>query len=57
MVYRPPDSVIEQRLTRIFPAERLRALARVTGLVDRRRQLDTAALSFRLKDVFCNVRD
>lgn len=48
MVYRPPDSVIEHRLTRVFPAERLRALARATGLVKRRRKLDAAALFWAL---------
>ncbi|ELY99942.1 IS4 family transposase [Natrialba aegyptia] len=48
MVYRPPDSVIEHRLTRAFPAERLRALARATGLVERRRKLDAAALFWAL---------
>ena len=44
MVYRPPNSIIEHRLTRAFPEERLRALARRTGLVERRRKLDAAAL-------------
>lgn len=44
MVYYPPASVIEHRLTRAFPAERLRELARKTGLVERRRKLDAAAL-------------
>lgn len=48
MVYRPPDSVIESRLTRVFPAERLRALARRTRLVERRRKLDAAALFWAL---------
>lgn len=48
MAYRPPDSVIEHRLTRAFPAERLRELARRTGLVERRRKLDAAALFWAL---------
>lgn len=48
MVYYPPASVIEHRLTRVFPAERLRALARKTGLVERRRKLDAAALFWAL---------
>jgi hypothetical protein len=48
MVYRPPDSVIEQRLTGVFPAERLRELAHTTGLVERRRKLDAAALFWAL---------
>lgn len=48
MVYYPPASVIEYRLTRVFPAERLRALARKTGLVERRRKLDAAALFWAL---------
>lgn len=48
MVYRPSESVIETRLTRIFPAERLRSLARETGLVERRRKLDAAALFWAL---------
>ena len=48
MAYRPPDSVIEHRLTRRFPAERLRELARKTGLVERRRKLDAAALFWAL---------
>ena len=48
MVYRPPNLVIEYRLTRAFPAERLRELARTTGLVDRRRKLDAAALFWAL---------
>lgn len=48
MAYRPGDSVIEYRLTRIFPAERLRELARSTGLVERRRKLDAAALFWAL---------
>lgn len=48
MVYRPPSSVIENRLTRAFPAERLRELARKTGLVERRRKLDAAALFWAL---------
>lgn len=48
MVYRPSDSVIEHRLTRVFPEERLRKLARNTGLVERRRKLDAAALFWAL---------
>lgn len=48
MVYRPPSSVIEKRLTRAFPAERLRKLARKTGLVERKRKLDAAALFWAL---------
>lgn len=48
MVYRPPDAVIEYRLDRVFPAERLRDLARKTGLVERRRKLDAAALFWAL---------
>jgi IS4 transposase len=48
MGYRPPDSVIEHRLTRMFPAERLRELARKTGLVERRRKLDAVALFWSL---------
>lgn len=48
MIYRPPDSVIEHRLTRAFPAEWLRTLARETGLVERRRKLDAAALFWAL---------
>jgi hypothetical protein len=44
MVYYPPASVIEHRLTRAFPPERLRELAHKTGLVERRRKLDAAAL-------------
>lgn len=47
-MYRPPDSVIEHRLTRTFPAARLRRLARTTGLVERRRKLDAAALFWAL---------
>jgi hypothetical protein len=43
-VSRPTNSVIETRLTRAFPSERLRKLARATGLVERRRKLDAAAL-------------
>jgi hypothetical protein len=48
MAYRPSDSVIEYRLARTFPAERLRELARDTGLVKRRRKLDAAALFWSL---------
>lgn len=48
MVYRPPNSVIARRLGRVFPAERLRKLARSTGLVERRRKLDAAALFWAL---------
>ena len=48
MAYRPPDSVIEHRLTRRFPAERLRGLARKTGLIERQRKLDAAALFWAL---------
>jgi IS4 transposase len=48
MVYRPPDSVIEYRLTRVFSGKRLRELARRTGLVERRRKLDAAALFWAL---------
>lgn len=48
MVYRPPDSVIEHRFTRAFPIERLRRLTRKTGLVERRRKLDAAALFWAL---------
>ena len=48
MVYRPPDSVIEHRLTRAFPEKRLRELARKTELVERRRKLDAAALFWAL---------
>jgi IS4 transposase len=48
MVYRPPNSVIEHRLTRVFPEKRLRELARETGLVERQRKLDAAALFWAL---------
>lgn len=48
MAYRPPVSVIEHRLTRVFPEERLRELARETGLVERQRKLDAAALFWAL---------
>ena len=48
MAYHPPASVIERRLTRTFPAERLRQLARKTSLVERRRKLDAAALFWAL---------
>lgn len=48
MAYLPPESVIESRLARTFPAERLRELARKTGLVERRRKLDAAALFWAL---------
>lgn len=48
MAYRPPDSVIEYRLTRAFPAARLRVLARESDLVKRRRKLDAAALFWAL---------
>ena len=44
MVYRPPSGVIERRLVKAFPEKRLRELARTTGLVERRRKLDAAAL-------------
>lgn len=57
MVYRPPDSVIEHRLTRIFPKERLRELARETGLVERRRKLDAAALFWALTLGFAGGED
>jgi len=48
MTYRPPDSIIEHRLARAFPAGRLRQLARSTGLVERQRKLDAAALFWAL---------
>lgn len=48
MAYCPLASVIEHRLTKIFPAERLRQLARMTSLVERRRKLDAAALFWAL---------
>lgn len=48
MAYPPPESVIESRLARTFPAKRLRELARKTGLVKRRRKLDAAALFWAL---------
>ena len=47
-VSRPTNSVIENRLTRAFPSERLRELARATGFVERRRKLDAAALFWSL---------
>lgn len=40
--------MIEHRLTRAFPAEQLRALARKTGLIERQRKLDAAALFWAL---------
>lgn len=40
--------MIEHRLTRAFPVDRLRQLARTTGLVERRRKLDAAALFWAL---------
>ena len=40
--------MIEYRLARTFPAGRLRELARDTGLIERRRKLDAAALSWSL---------
>ena len=48
MAYRPSDSVIEYRLSRTFPAEHLRELARDTGLVERRHKRDAAALFWSL---------
>ena len=48
MVYRPPAGVIERRLVQAFPEKRLRELARTTGLVERRRKLDAAALFWAL---------
>jgi hypothetical protein len=48
MTYRPPDTVIEHRLRRAFPEERLRTLARQTGFVERQRKRDTAALFWAL---------
>ena len=47
-MYRPPESIIEFRLSRAFPAERLRQLARTLRLVERRRKLDAAALFWAL---------
>ena len=47
-MYRPPESIIEFRLSRAFPAERSRQLARTSGLVERRRKLDAVALFWAL---------
>ena len=47
-MYRPPEPIIEFRLSRAFPAERLCQLARTSGLVERRRKLDAAALFWAL---------
>lgn len=47
-MYRPPNPVIEHRLTRAFPGEELRGLARKTGLVKRRRKLNAVALFWAL---------
>jgi len=48
-MYLPPDSVIEDRLTRTFPEDELRELARATDLVQREDgKLDAAALFFAL---------
>ena len=47
-MYRPPESIIEFRLSRAFAAKRLRQLARTSGLVERRRKLDAAALFWAL---------
>lgn len=57
MAYCPPASVIEHRLTNAFPAERLRQLARMTGLVERRRKLDAAALFWALTLGFAVGKD
>lgn len=48
MVYRLPDSIIERRLTRVFPAERLHKLARTTELIERQRKFDAPALFWAL---------
>ena len=48
MTYRPSDPIIEHRLARAFPAGRLCQLARSTGLVERQRKLDAAALFWAL---------
>ena len=47
-MYRPPEPIIEFRLSRAFPAKRLCQLARTSGLVERRRKLDAAALFWAL---------
>jgi len=56
-MYRPSESVIEHRLARAFPAKRLYELARRTGLVERRRKLDTAALFWALTLGFAMSED
>jgi IS4 transposase len=56
-MYRPSESVIEHRLARAFPAKRLYELARRTGLVERRRKLDAAALFWALTLGFAMSED
>ena len=46
--YKPPDSVIVNRIKRAFPSDELRERARATNLIQRERKFDTVALFYTL---------
>jgi hypothetical protein len=46
--YKPPDSVIVDRIKRAFPSDELRERARAMNLVQRERKFDTVALFYTL---------
>jgi hypothetical protein len=48
VTYKPPDSVVVDRIQRTFPSDELRERARATGLIQRERKFDFVALFYTL---------
>ena len=48
MGYKPPDSVVVDRIQRAFPSDELRERARATNLIQRERKFDVVALFYTL---------
>ncbi len=47
-MYKPPDSVVVNRIQRAFPSDELRERARATNLIQREQKLDIVALFYTL---------
>jgi len=57
VTYKPPDSVVIDRIQRAFPSDELRERARATNLVERERKFDFVALFYTLSFGFAAGSD
>jgi lipoprotein NlpI len=57
MPYSPPDSVIVERIQRVFASDELSERARATSLVERERKFDIVALFYTLSFGFAAGAD